>query len=280
MAFQPFGMRFEAISYLAPPEAKAAIKARLKGWFDVTRAPRGWIVGPVICLWLSAFDRHGPMLFGFMSNRDGVTRISGRAGSNLNGMVFAVFLAVILPIIAIGLVSNRQASAALLFVLGFSFPFCGLALWSGHAFRRDAAPLVDFLDKTLSKGPAPQRREAPVSEYAGPYLPMTLQVDGEKLEGRATPEVIREAIDGIAAAGTGFAILDHADGSFIQAALEHPGFVIERGPGSGEYVAARRLSAPSEEEWTSPRHFSGAEVQAAFIAFLAGNSEPRGMQWG
>ncbi|HTN14363.1 MAG TPA: hypothetical protein VL094_06120 [Sphingomonadaceae bacterium] len=280
MAFQPFGMRFEATSYLALPEARAAIKGRLKDWFDVTRGPRGWIVGPVICLWLSAFDRHGPMLFGIMSNRDGVTRISGRAGSNLNGMVLAVFLVVVLPIVAIGLVLNRQGSAALLFVLGFSFLFCGLALWSGHTFRRDAAPLVDFLDKTLAKGPAPQRQETAVSEYAGPYLPMTLQVDGQILEGRATPEAIREAIDGIAAAGTGFAILDHADGSFIQAALEYPGFVIERGPGSGAYIAARRLPAASEDEWASSRHFSAAEVQSAFIAFLAGSPEPKNMLWG
>jgi len=109
---------------------------------------------------------------------------------------------------------------------------------------------------------------------------MTLQVDGQILEGCATPEAIREAIDEIAAAGTGLAILDHADGSFIQTALEYPGFVIERGPGSGAYIAARRLPLASEDEWGSSRHFSAAEVQSAFIAFLAGTPEPKNMLWG
>lgn len=280
MAFQPFGIRFEVASRLASFEVKAAIKARLKDWFDVGQGPRGWIVGPVICLWLSAFNRHGPMLFGIMSNQDGVTRIRGRAGSDLNGMALAVLVVVAFPIVAIALASDRRISADFLIVLGILALICGLVLWSGHAFRRDAAPLVNFLKQTLAQAPPPPCENLPDPDNAGPYLAMTLQVDGEKLEGCATPETIREAIEGIAAAGAGFTILDHADGSFIQTALEYPGFVIERGPGSGAYIAARRLPAASEDGRESSRHFSAAEVQSAFLAFLAGSPEPKNMLWG
>src|SRR5947207_232306 len=113
MAFQPFGFRFEIQSQMPPSQTKAAIRPRLKKWFDVQNGARGWIIGPFICLWFYAFNRSGPMLLGRMSSDGFTTRISGRAGSDLNGMawftIIIIFLALVFarPIID-GEASERQ----------------------------------------------------------------------------------------------------------------------------------------------------------------------------
>lgn len=86
MGFQPFGFTFEIFSSLPPERAKAALRSKKTSLFDAQNGARGWIAGPFICLWFSAFDRYGPMLFGLISAYNLGTRVRGRAGSDLNGV--------------------------------------------------------------------------------------------------------------------------------------------------------------------------------------------------
>jgi hypothetical protein len=86
MAFQPFGYRFDL-----------AIRAKRKGWFASKTGARGWMIGPLLCLWWDPYDKQGPMLIGWLSEDGFGTRIIGRAGSDLNGMLLFV---VIYPFLA------------------------------------------------------------------------------------------------------------------------------------------------------------------------------------
>ena len=80
MGFQPFGYRFETFTSLPPAEAKAAIRSKKTSIVDAKNGARGWILGPIICLWFSAFDNYSPMLFGLISTNNLGTRVHGRAG--------------------------------------------------------------------------------------------------------------------------------------------------------------------------------------------------------
>ena len=77
MPFEPIGYRFEVRSPRPPAEVKTGIRSRKKGWFDVKSGARGWIAGPFICLWFSAFDEAGPMLLGIISRDGAGTRVRG-----------------------------------------------------------------------------------------------------------------------------------------------------------------------------------------------------------
>src|SRR3546814_6101180 len=95
---------------MSPSEVKIAIKSRKKGWFDAKNGARGWIVGPLICLWFSAFDQYGPMLFGVISSDAAGSRVRGRAGSDLNGVVMFSLLIPFMIFIVYKLISQGTAS--------------------------------------------------------------------------------------------------------------------------------------------------------------------------
>jgi hypothetical protein len=98
VAFEPFGYRFEIHSPLAPAEVKTAIRSRSKDWTDPKNGARGWVVGPFVCLWLNLANPNGPMLFGRFKRAEAGTTITGRAGSDLNGLLL---YALLLPLLAL-----------------------------------------------------------------------------------------------------------------------------------------------------------------------------------
>ncbi|AOL93533.1 hypothetical protein [Porphyrobacter sp. LM 6] len=151
MAFQPFGFRFEISSSLPTAKAKAAIRSKKTSIFDAKNGARGWIAGPFICLWFSAFDRYGPMLFGLISADNFGTRVRGRAGSDLNGVLMFTLLIPLMAWVVYKMISEGQATGRQLVVIGLVFLVGGpLIYWSAHRERKDAEPLVRFLRKTLA----------------------------------------------------------------------------------------------------------------------------------
>ena len=110
MAFQPFGYRFEVRSPSLPSDAKAAIRSRKKAWFDPKSGARGWVAGPFICLWFSAFDKHGPMLFGMITQDNMGTRVRGRAGSDLNGVLMFSLLIPLMAFLTVKLAEDGATS--------------------------------------------------------------------------------------------------------------------------------------------------------------------------
>lgn len=181
MGFQPFGYRFEVSSILTPADAKAAIRSKKTSIFDAKNGARGWIAGPFICLWFSAFDRYGPMLFGLISADNFGTRVHGRAGSDLNGVAMFTLMIPLMAWLVIKMISEGQASGRQLLVIALVFLVGGpLIYWWAHKERTDAEPLVRFLRNALTQSTAPSR-----SMIVTPKIPegMRLILNGDYLEG-------------------------------------------------------------------------------------------------
>ena len=113
MAFQPLGYRFEITSPLSLQEAKRRIRLRKMGWLDPKNGARGWIIGPVLCLWLSAFDRHGPMVVARMKHDGMKTKVVGRAGADLNGTALFALLAPLMAWLTFQMARHGQGSTGL-----------------------------------------------------------------------------------------------------------------------------------------------------------------------
>lgn len=155
MVFQPFGYRFEVISHKDFAGVKRAIRAKKTGILDAKNGARGWIVGPFICLWWSAFDQYGPMLFGVISDETFGVRVHGRAGSDLNGVLMFTLLVPVMAWLVFMMISEGQATLGQLFVIGLVVLLGGpLIFCSAHRKRRDGEPLVRFLRMTLTSGAA------------------------------------------------------------------------------------------------------------------------------
>jgi hypothetical protein len=135
VTFQPFGYRFEVKSPSLPSDVKTAIRSRKKGWFDPKNGARGWIIGPFICLWFSAFDRYGPMLFGRISRADVGTSIAGHAGSDLNGLALFTGLLPLTALLLYQMVSADDYTSNQLVVIGGLILLSPLVFWWSHKDR-------------------------------------------------------------------------------------------------------------------------------------------------
>lgn len=276
MAFQPLGYRFDIRTKLALPATRRAIRQRWKGWFAPVNGPRGWMIGPFVCLWLSAFDRYGPLLVGVMSNDGAETKISGRAGSDLNGVLLALFL---LPVVVLcvflavkaGQITPLRAS----FLAGLITFFVGVAAWWGHLARREAEPLVRFLkDAVATSGAAVRARR-----LGGPVSPdIKLDLNGRMYQGPVTAATIYEAM--LSMEERGFLILERAPHVYMQTAGRDGGFVLEKREGSHlHHFRAVRLGAPIKPKGGKRDRLSFDEAVDACLAYASGSSPPNVFRW-
>lgn len=273
MAFQPFGFRFEVSSSSRPIDVKATIRSRMREWYDPKRGARGWICGPFICLWLSAFDRHGPMLFGKLTHDAIGTRIAGRAGSDLNGLfvtlLFLPMLAFMLVITLIGTDPSRWNEGILyggltLLLLGF--------LWLHQKDRGEAEPLVRFLQDMAT--PGTRMPTTPGGIYMTPLMTgLVLTVDGDDQDGPVSAQMIEDALRDIAQGG--FAILSLGPENYVQtlADADDGAFKIEFHPAPGMHFEGVR------RERREDKNFTMEEALAAFRAFGAGTEPPDVLDW-
>lgn len=272
MPFQPFGYPFEVQSPLPPCELKAAIRARKKNWLDLKNGARGWIAGPFICLWFSAFDQHGPMLIGRISRDKFGAKISGRAGSDLNGLAMACMLMLLMAIMAYVMhASIRQIAIPGAFFLVMML----LVLWSKHAFRREAEPLVRFLNDVACRS---GRASSAKSTSAAVSKRFRLNVSGEDHAGPTTPQVIHDALLNL---GSGdFVILSTGEEAYIQtASRDGDGFILEKREGSAEqhFQAVRRNG--SQTAIVDPLIFTFDEINDAFAAYASDAPMPSYLTW-
>lgn len=277
MAFQPFGYPFDISSPLSPSDLRKSIRSRSKGWFDVKGGARGWVVGPVICLWFSAFDRHGPMLLGWISRNTWGTRIAGRAGSDLNGLLLLVALTpfIVFNLFMMASTGGSRSLEGAVFAGGFYAFICVIVLWAKHVFRREAEPLVRFLRDAATKS-NPSRRAEPTAgaDFSG----LILTVNGEDHEGDVTPNTIHKALLGIGL--DGFAVLASAPEIYLQTAWEDGGFIIEMRDGDeARHFRAARSGRPVVSKDRSRLTFTFEEVLAVFIAYADGTPTPAWVAW-
>lgn len=195
MAFQPFGFRFEINSTMPPEEAKAALRSGMKGWFEPKNAPRGWIVGPLICLWASAFNEYGPLLMGWISRDNFGTRVRGRAGSDLNGIAFAALVFPFLAYMLYRMILDGSATAGqILLIGGILLIGTPLTFWWAHKERREAEPLVSFVRRTLRQATrSPKQRVAAGLAHQLRCNSSSLRINGTARPPRPKP-FVRQSI--------------------------------------------------------------------------------------
>ena len=278
--FQPFGYRFEVRSPLPSARVKAAIRSRMKDWFDAVPGARGWIVGPFMCLWLRAFDRRGPMLLAKLGRGDFGTRVTGRAGSDLNGLA-AYTLS--LPMLAFSLYMLRatgEGSLQTVIIVSAILLLSPLVFWWSHKDRRQADPLVRFIEDAIARADAPGTDEAVTHaeaarptesiEFAGSRT-LILTTSGAD-RAAATREDIREAL--LACGHGDFVILSAAEEIYIQTAVADEGYVLERRDGDARaHFHAVRSDDPSATT------FAFDEVEEAFLAWAEETPAPDWLVW-
>lgn len=276
MPFQPFGYRFEVETQLDAATLKAAIRKRKKRWLEPKNGPRGWILGPFICLWFSAFDRYGPMLFGVISSgRQGV-RVRGLAGSDLNGVLMFSLLIPLMAFVVFQLISNGEASTRQLVVIALVFLVGGpLIYWSAHKDRREAEPLIRFLRDAVTASGKALRTKLPKGVIRSDLL---LIIAGEKHEEAITAEAIHDSL--LNMGSREFVILESGPETYLQSAFQNGNYVIEkREGGSGHHFAAAIDRSTVASSTGSDTTFNFDEVREIFLAYATGSSMPRWLKW-
>lgn len=273
MAFQPFGYRFEILSPMPPAKAKAAIRGRKKRWFDSKQGARGWIVGPFICLWLSAYDRHGPMLVGRISAHSFGAKVSGRAGSDLNGMFVFSLLLPLLGWGAFQLAVEGEQSGQLFVLLAILLLLTPLIFWTSHKDRKQAEPLLRFVRDAVT--PASQALESHLTRLTvSPLVKMTFS--GEMQE---TPVTAQELFQALQAAMPGdFLILSTSAEEFIQTLGHDEGFILEKRDGGPD----RHFKAVGSGKQLGPEGrslFTFEETLAALVAYASNSPMPHFIRW-
>lgn len=273
MGFQPFGYRFEVCSSSNPDDVKSAIRAKKKTIFDPKNGARGWIAGPLLCLWFTGLDSRGPMLFGFISKDGSGTRVSGRAGSDLNGVLGFALLIPAMAFLVFQMVSQDQASLRQLLVIGFVFLAGGpLVFWFAHKDRRDAEPLVRFLQKEIGT----PKSKAPKSPHLRMRTGLKLSANDQGSSVPLSADAIRDAL--LQTGTNDVVILEAAPEDYVQTIGRDGGFVVEQRKGS----ASQHFGA-----WRRDGTFGGSESEilsfddavAVFTAFGAGTQMPTSLIW-
>ena len=272
MAFQPFGYLFQIRANMPPADAKAAIRGKKRGWFDPIHGPRGWIIGPFLCLWSSAFDRYGPMLFGLIRRDNRGTRITGRAGSDLNGIIMLAVLMPALLYLLSKIVEEGQATVRLFITFGVLIPLGLLSFWWAHKDRKKADHLVRFIRQAVGEASS----ERPVARRAirGGGPPAKLGVGDRASAESPTAEHIYEALDQLTEGLSSFLILERDDNSYMQSTIHNDRFVVEVRDGAKE--THRHAVSPTNR---NARTLGKAQAAEALLLYLEGREAEAPVVW-
>lgn len=274
--FQPFGYRVELLSKLPPDEFKAKAKSRLSGWLEMKPGPRGWIAGPVICLWHEAFRRGGPVLIARIETNTFGSAIVGRAGFSLFMAVLAALALPVTVLMAMSILVSTEFSIRSLLFPALLVGVPGALLWSSHAFRREADPLVRFLER-LDK-PVTSRMRKTSAKAARSFDHLTLTIDGKDQARPVTADMIERALQELDAGG--FMIVASADETYMQVAELGEEFVIERRDGDRHsHFQATHADGSVGHSSEIGQTFDYEPTLAALLAYAGGMPMPPSIAW-
>jgi len=272
MAFQPFGYGFEISSPKSPEAVKSAIREKKVGWFEPKNGPRGWIAGPLMCLWNSAFDRHGPMVIARITKDGHGSRVHGRAGSNLNGLVA---LAIMTPLMVFLLAMlAREGSTSPSFYLLVAFFGLGIpaTFWLAHSDKREADPLVRFIRRLVEPRTAKSIVRGP--ENLETTTARVIDERGDQLT--ATGEALKSAIEGLGV--DGFLIVEREPERYMQVKSRQADYLLEKREGSADQHF--QIILPKDGLGDAANYDqSERDLIAIMIDYLYGQGESRPLDW-
>lgn len=204
-------------------------------WFEAKNGARGWVVGGFVCLWFSALNRYGPMAFAWISSDRAGSRIIGRAGSDLNGVMILLIYAILIIFLLAQMVLDHSATLGDMLIFG-GIVVVGvpLTLWSSHKDRRDADPLVSFLRRVAKSGMDIQNLTESFSEER---QPINVEISGRHWASAISDKELFDALTGLATGD--FMVLAKEDEQYMQVASTPFEFIIEkREGGAGQHFRA------------------------------------------
>lgn len=275
MAFQPFGYPIQIESRMSLVDAKSAIRHKTKGWFDPKNGARGWILGPVLCLWFSGVNAQGPMVLAILSGDGLRSRLVGRAGSNLNGTIWLTLLTVlILPILLLQ-ADQWHPNIGALFVVALIFGLgLPLTLWMASKDKREAEPLVKFLRDVLTPEGKASRK---VRQSVAIAKKMTVDLNGDVLKGKVTANRVHAALLDIGP--DGFLILSTAPDIYMQTAFKDGGYVIEERKGGSLHFEAIRTESDAAAHTAPANIFTFDQVYQVLLTFATDAPPPEFLRW-
>jgi hypothetical protein len=212
------------------------------------------------------------MLFGRISDDSFGTRISGRAGSDLNGMAASLLWLPVLVFATYMGWRTQQLSRGQLAIVAVIIALCPLFFWMSDRDKKEAEPLVRFISNTIT--PSGQTLRAGLIGSAKMVPEMRLTENGQERAGSVTAEDIYEALQNT---GVGdFLILSTGPQAYLQTLLQNDGFVLERRDSDRmhHFKAVRRGAGVSERDV-----FTFEETLAAMIAYGSRSELPQSIDW-
>lgn len=256
-----------------PDQVKGATKNSLVGWFEARDAPRGWIVGPVLCLWRTALA-NDDVVYAIIRQKAWRTQIVGFALDQLAGVFCALLLVVTLLWLVIGTASG---SLYLMGTLPLGLVVATLlALVIFWSRSETEARTISFLRSKFGNDHEPRGSRASIDlpEVSGPVRSMQLQLSGRSRTAPATVDGVIAGMRSIERGDEEFLILFTGEQCYLQAAPRDEGFVVEWRDGSeGRHFVARVKDAPRY-------NLSADEILALALIYLQGGEWPDEIQWG
>lgn len=201
------------------------------------------------------------MVFGRITQDGFGSRISGRAGADLNGTLLFLFMLPVMVFLLIVMHQSGQGTArayvASTMLFGVGLP---LTLWVNFRSRKEADPLVRFVRKSVGdvKKPIPNgARDKRLSSQ--PVSGLTMEVNGVEVGYPPSEQALFDVLVGLEQGC--FVILSSGPESYMQTVLDHDRFILERREGT------RR----AHWRWRDPLELD--EVVEAMCRYLHGPHE-------
>lgn len=209
-----------------PEQVKVTIKEALSDWFDPREFPRGWIAGPVICLWRTAMTNDNIVYAVIL--RDGWrTRI---IGFTLSQFARSFFIFALLGAIIWLIASTVQGDLFLIGTLPLAI-LCGAALavlifWP-ESSQEDRT--VTFLREVVEGQTRKPRLQPAFTRPAtyGEARALELVVSGRSVASLATAEAVIAAFRAMDDGEEEFLILAAGENEFFQSAPGPDEFFVE-----------------------------------------------------
>ncbi|HEX4874926.1 MAG TPA: hypothetical protein VFV06_08495, partial [Sphingorhabdus sp.] len=245
-----------------------------KGWFESKDGPRGWIIGQILCLWLSALNSHGPMVIALLKNDDRGTRIIGRAGADLNGTALFLLLTPLMAWISWQMYLHSQGTIGAYIAIGIIFGFAlPLTLWINSRDRRDADPLVSFLRRVTKDSRDNLTQTEVLSEKRYPIM---VETADRRHASAISDKELFEALESLT--NGDFIVLAKEDEHYMQILLTRCCFVVEKREG-GPSAHFRTEIATGKNDGSTEYDVSVRRAFEILSKFVKGQQPNRDLSW-